>query len=358
MTSLFEPITLRELTIRNRIFLPPMCQYQCNNLDGVPNDWHLVHYGSMASGGFGLVIAEAAGVVPEGRISPWCTGIWNDQQAESWARIARYVHSQHAAFGVQLQHAGRKGSIYRDFGVPATGSVPIADGGWVTVGPSAVAFPELAPPREASLADIQAIKRAFAEAAVRADQAGFDTVQLHAAHGYLLHQFLSPLSNQRPDDYGGSFENRVRLLLETTEAVRAVWPEHKPLLVRISATEWVDDGWSVAESIELAKLLGERGVDMIDVSSGGNIITKIPTGPGYQVPLAEQVAQAGVPVSAVGQITEGAQAQQILDSGVIDAVCIGRQAFRDPHWPLRVGHELGIDRDALPYPPSYLRGRF
>jgi 2,4-dienoyl-CoA reductase-like NADH-dependent reductase (Old Yellow Enzyme family) len=358
MTSLFEPITLRGLTLRNRIFLPPMCQYQCDKFDGVPNDWHLVHYGARAAGGFGLVIAEAAGVLPEGRITPWCTGIWNDAQAESWARVARFVHSQGAGFAIQLQHAGRKGSDYREWDAGGTGSVPISDGGWVTVGPSAVAFPGMAPPREASLTDVAAIKQAFADAAVRADQAGCDTVQLHAAHGYLLFQFLSPLSNKRTDDYGGSFEGRVRLLLETVEAVRAVWPERKPLLVRISATEWVDDGWSIEESIELAKLLGERGVDMIDVSSGGNIPAQIPIGPGYQVPLAEQVAKGGIPVSAVGLITTGAQAQQILDPGVIQAVCIGRAALRDPHWPLRAGHELGISGEALPYSASYRRAKF
>ncbi|MDR1431158.1 MAG: NADH:flavin oxidoreductase/NADH oxidase [Propionibacteriaceae bacterium] len=358
MTSLFEPLTLRGLTIRNRIFLPPMCQYQCNAKDGVPNDWHLVHYGARAAGGFGLLIAEAAGVLPEGRITPWCTGFWNDRQTEGWARIAAYAHSQGAAFGVQLQHAGRKGSIYRDFDAPGTGSAPLEDGGWETVGPSAVAFPGLAAPRAASLDDIAQIKQAFVDAAVRADQAGLDTVQLHAAHGYLLFEFLSPLSNQRTDEYGGDFAGRSRLLLETVDAVRAVWPERKPLMVRVSATEWVDDGWSAEETVALAELLGGSGVDMIDVSSGGNIVAKIPTGPGYQVPLAQTVAKAGVPVSAVGLITTAAQAQDILASGDIAACCIGREAFRDPNWPLRAGWELGLDRDALPYPPSYLRGRF
>ncbi|MDR1712376.1 MAG: NADH:flavin oxidoreductase/NADH oxidase [Propionibacteriaceae bacterium] len=358
MTSLFDPLTLRGLTVRNRVFLPPMCTYQVEAGDGVPTDWHLVHYGARAAGGFGLIIAEAAGVLPEGRITPGCTGFWNDAQAEAWARIARFAHSQGAAFGIQLQHSGRKGSVYRDLPGQPSGSVPLAEGGWETVGPTDEAFPGLAAPRVATLADIAAIKQAFVDAAVRADHAGLDTIQLHAAHGYLLFQFLSPLCNKRTDEYGGDFAGRTRLLLETVAAVREVWPDSKPLMVRISASEWVDDGWSAEDSIELAKLLGGLGVDMIDVSSGGNIITKIPSYPGYQVPLAREVAKGGVPVSAVGQILDGPQAQEILDDGVIAAVSIGRAALRDPGWPVRAGHELGIDYQQLPYSPSYVRGRF
>ncbi|MDR1852823.1 MAG: NADH:flavin oxidoreductase/NADH oxidase [Propionibacteriaceae bacterium] len=358
MTSLFDPISLRGLTIRNRIFLPPMCMYRVEAKDGVPTDWHLAHYGSRAAGGFGLVVAEATGVSPEGRITPWCCGIWNDEQAGAWERIAALAHQEGAAFAIQLQHAGRKGSFYRDFDVPASGSVPLSDGGWETIGPSPIPFPGIAAPRAASLDDIAKVRADFVAAAKRADAAGVDAVQLHAAHGYLLFEFLSPLSNQRTDQYGGSFEGRTRLLLEVAEDVREVWPDNKPLLVRLSATEWVDGGWTVEESVELARLLKDRGVDMIDVSSGGNVLAPIPKDVDYQIPLAAAVRKAGLPVSAVGRITEARQAQSILDEGLADAVSVGRAALRDPHWPLRTGAELGVPRDNLPYSKSYLRGRF
>lgn len=357
MVSLFDPLQLRDLTIDNRIFLAPMCQYQCNAHDGVPTDWHLVHYGARAAGGFGLVIAEATGVLPEGRITPHCCGIWNDEQVAAWKRIVDFGHSQGAKMAIQLQHAGRKASVYRDFEPHKSGSVPIEDGGWETIGPSAIPFPGLAIPREATGEDLAQVVDAFAAAARRADAAGFDAIELHAAHGYLLFQFLSPLSNHRSDAYGGDLAGRSRLLLEVTDAVRAAWPAGKPLLVRISASEWTEGGFTVEEATELSAVLGRHGVDLIDVSSGGNVLAKIPADPGYQVPLAAAVRTAGLPVSAVGRITDAAQAQAILDEGSADVISVGRVALREPSWPLRVAAELDADPMAR-YPDSYLRGRW
>jgi len=355
MTSLFEPLTLRDVTLRNRIILPPMCMYQAT--DGVPNDWHLVHYGARAMGGFGLLIAEATGVVPEGRISPKCCGLWNDAQRDAWARVVAFVHTQGAAMGIQLGHAGRKGSVYSELS-GQTGTAPVDEGGWETVAPSPIAFPGYATPRELTVAEIHGIAQAFGAAARRADDAGFDCVELHAAHGYLLHQFLSPFSNQRTDEYGGDFAGRTRFLLETVDAVRAALSASKPLLVRLSATEWVDGGWDVDDTIRLAGLLRERGVDFLDISSGGNVSAKITLGPGYQVPLARQVRAGGLPVCAVGLITAPAQAQAILDEGGIDAIEIGRAALRQPAWPQWAAHVLGVAPDDAPYPPSYRRGRW
>ena len=355
MTSLFDPIKLRDLTIRNRVWLPPMCQYQA--IDGVPQDWHIVHYGARAAGGFGLIIAEATAVTPDGRITPRCCGLWNDAQRDAWARIVAFGHSMGAAMGVQLGHAGRKASTWWDFAGHGVGSVPAADGGWPTVAPSAIAFPGFATPREATADDISAIVQAFADAAKRADQAGFDTIELHAAHGYLLNEFMSPLTNQRTDEYGGDFNGRTRLLLEVCDAVRTVWPAGKPLIVRISATEWLDDGWSVDDSVALVPLLQAHGVDFIDVSTGGNVGARIETGPGYQVPVAAAVRKAGLPVSAVGLITDAAQAQQVLDEGSADVIEIGRAALRQPSWPLWAAHELGADPAPITQ-PSYARGAY
>ncbi len=357
MVSLFDPLTLRGVTIPNRIFLAPMCQYQCERRDGVPTDWHLVHLGARAAGGFGLIIAEATAVVPEGRITPNCTGLWNDEQQAAWARIVEFCHSQGAKVAIQLQHAGRKASVYRDFEAHKSGSVPLADGGWDTIGPSPICFPGLAAPREATIEDLAAVVAAFAASARRAEAAGFDAVELHAAHGYLLFQFLSPLSNHRTDSYGGDLAGRSRLLLEVTDAVRAVWPEDKPLLVRISATEWTDGGFTVEEATQLAGVLARHGVDLIDVSSGGNVLAKIPADPGYQVPLAAAVRRAGLPVSAVGRITDPAHAQAILDEGSADVISLARVALREPSWPLRAAAELDADAMAR-YPDSYLRGRW
>ena len=356
MTSLFDPLTLRGLTIPNRVFLSPMCQYMCEARDGVPTDWHLVHYGSRAAGGFGLLIVEATAVVPEGRISPEDAGLWNDTQREAWRRIVTFGHAQGAAMGIQLAHAGRKASVYRDHPGPS-GSVPLKDGGWRTVGPSALSFPGLAEPAELSVEQIADVVTAFAAAAVRADEAGFDVAELHAAHGYLLFEFLSPFSNHRTDAYGGDFEGRTRLLVEVVDAVREVWPQGKPLFVRLSATEWLEDGWGVEDSVRLAGLLAGHGVDFMDVSSAGNVLARIPTEPGYQVPLARAVRAAGLPTGAVGRITEALQAQAVLDEHSADAVLLGRVALREPSWPLRAAAELGAPELGR-YPNPYLRGRW
>lgn len=355
MSKLFEPITLRSLTVRNRVWLAPMCQY--SSTDGMPGDWHLVHLGARATGGFGLILTEAAAVVPEGRISPQDAGIWNDEQAHAWGRIVDFVHGQGAAIGVQLAHAGRKASTYRPW-AEQSGSVPEAEGGWTTVAPSPVPFEGYADPVALSVEEIGAVVTAFADATRRAMAAGFDTVEIHAAHGYLLHQFLSPLSNQRDDVYGGSFESRARLLLETVDAVRATLPQTAPLLVRISGTDWIDGGWDLAQSTRLAVLLEERGVDLVDVSSGGNAPASIPVEPGYQVPLAAGVRSAGLPTGAVGLITEPEQAEKIVANGEADVVLLARAALREPSWPLRAAHELGVPAGDAPWPSQYLRGRW
>ncbi|HEY8721223.1 NADH:flavin oxidoreductase/NADH oxidase [Pengzhenrongella sp.] len=355
MTSrLFEPLTLRGTTFPNRIWLAPMCQYSA--VDGVPNDWHLVHLGARASGGFGLVIAEASAVVPEGRISAQDTGIWSDEQAVAWRRIVDFVHERGTLAGIQLAHAGRKASTHGPWS-GGTGSLPVPDGGWPTVAPSDSAFPGYRAPVAMTTAQIAELPGAFAAAATRADAAGFDVVELHAAHGYLLHEFLSPLSNERTDEYGGSLENRARLLIEVVDAVRAAWPQDKALFVRFSATDWVDGGLTVAEVTEVAKDLAAHGVDLVDVSTGGNAPAAIPIGPGYQVPAARAVREgSGLPVGAVGLITTAHQAEQILVDGAADVVLLARAALRDPMWPLRAAHELGVDPDRAPWPKQYTRG--
>ncbi len=356
MSSLFEPIALRDLTLSNRIWLSPMCQYSVEKQDGVPTDWHLVHLGSRAALGYGLLLTEATAVSPEGRISPQDTGIWNDEQVAAWRRIVDFAHGQGTPIGVQLAHAGRKAATFAPW--LGSGSVPEQDGGWATVGPSAVPFTGYGAPAALTEPQIAAVVQSFADAAVRAQAAGFDVVEVHAAHGYLLHQFLSPLANRRTDRYGGSFENRVRLVLDVVDAVRAVWPADKPVLVRISATDWVDGGWTLGESAELAGLLREHGVDLIDTSSGGlDPAQQIPVGPGYQVPFARDVrTKGGIATGAVGLITEPGQAQQILDEGAADVVLLARVALREPAWPLRAAHELGIPRDDAGYPKQYRRG--
>jgi 2,4-dienoyl-CoA reductase-like NADH-dependent reductase (Old Yellow Enzyme family) len=357
MTSLLDPITLRDLTLDNRIVLPPMCQYQAVEHDGVPTDWHLVHYGARATGGFGLIIAEATGVLPEGRITPDCTGIWNDDQRDAWTHIVGFCHQYGAAMGIQLAHAGRKASTYSGFDPAKSGSVPRDEGGWETYGPSAIPFPGLATPTEADTDYITSVVAAYAKAAQRADEAGFDVVEVHAAHGYLISEFLSPLSNHRTDSYGGDFAGRTKLLLEVVDAIREVWPEGKPLFVRISATEWADHGWSLEDSVRLAPILSQHGVDVIHVSSGGNVIAHMPTDEDYQIPLASAVRAAGVRVCAVGRITDPLKAQTILDEGHADLIAVGRVALREPSWPLRAAAELEMDSRAR-YPDSYLRGRW
>ncbi|MCP2177327.1 NADH:flavin oxidoreductase/NADH oxidase [Williamsia maris] len=356
MTSptLFTPITVRDLTISNRVWLSPMCQYSCFDRDGVPTDWHLVHLGSHAIGGFGLIVTEAAAVTADGRISPEDAGIWNDEQGAAWKRVVDFVHGQGSLIGTQLAHAGRKASTYSPF-AEAEGSVPESDGGWPTVAPSAVAFEGYATPRALTIDEIGDITTAFTDAARRADDAGFDVVEIHAAHGYLLHEFLSPLSNTRDDAYGGDFEGRTKALLEVVDAVRAVWS--KPLFVRISATDWTEGGWSGDDSVALAQILRDRGVDLVDASTGGNVLADIPVGPGYQVQFAAQVRdKAGIATAAVGMITDPEQAETIVATGQADAVFLARAALRDPAWPLRAAHDLGLTHHEAPYRPQYARG--
>jgi 2,4-dienoyl-CoA reductase-like NADH-dependent reductase (Old Yellow Enzyme family) len=353
MAKLFTPVQVRSTTVRNRVWVAPMCQYSA--VDGVPNDWHLVHLGSFARGGAGLVITEASAVSPEGRISPADAGIWNDTQRDAWARIVTFLRAQGATPGMQLAHAGRKGSTRAPF--DGRGSVPVAEGGWETVAPSAVAYPGYDTPRELTGEEIDQVVEDFATAARRALDAGFEVLEVHAAHGYLLHQFLSPLSNQRSDEYGGSFDNRVRLLLRVVEAVRAAVPESTPLLVRVSATDWVEGGWDADESVALAKLLRDADVDLIDVSTGGNAPAEIPVGPGYQVDFARRVrTEADIPTGAVGLITEPKQAEEIVADGAADVVLLARAMLRDPHWALRAAHELGVPvGDGVDWPKQYLR---
>jgi 2,4-dienoyl-CoA reductase-like NADH-dependent reductase (Old Yellow Enzyme family) len=349
MTGLFEPLPLRGLTLSNRIVVSPMCEYSSD--DGFANDWHVVHLGSRAVGGAALVMTEATAVTPEGRISPQDLGLWQDAHIDMLSRVTRFVRSQKRASGIQLAHAGRKGSTRR----PWDGHGEVDADGWQPVGPTAEAFADGYPvPRALDADGIQRIVTAFADAARRALAAGFDVVEVHAAHGYLVHEFMSPLSNTRADAYGGSFDNRIRLCLDVVEAVRNVWPERQPLFVRISATDWVEGGWDIEQSIELARRLKSRGVDLIDCSSGGNVATaRIPIGPGYQVPFAERIRrEAQVLTGAVGLITGAAQANGIVSEGRADCVLLARELLRDPYWPLRAARELGVPMD---WPAQYLR---
>ena len=351
VSSLFAPLKIREVTFRNRIAVSPMCEYSSD--DGFANDWHLVHLGSRAVGGAALVVAEATAVEARGRITPGDLGIWKDEHIENLARIAAFVKQHGAVPAIQIAHAGRKGSCQ----VPWNGGEPILEtaGGWRTVAPSPVPFRETDPvPRELAKTDIRSIVGAFAAAARRALAAGFEMVEIHSAHGYLLHEFLSPLSNLRTDEYGGSFENRIRLLLEVAEAVRAVWPERFPLFVRISATDWKEGGWTIDDSVMAAARLRAKGVDLIDCSSGGLALdAKIPAGPAYQVPFAERIRrEAGILTGAVGLITEPLQADEIIRIGQADMVLLAREFLRDPYWPLHASRVLGIPIEP---PVQYLR---
>ena len=351
MTNLFSPLTLRGLTLPNRIAVSPMCQYQAE--DGLVNEWHSVHYGGLAQGGAGLILTEAAAVAPEARISPNDLGLWNDAQAEALIPITRFMAAQGAVPGVQLAHAGRKASNPAPW--KGSGSVPLAAGGWVPVAPSALPFDAgWTVPTALDEAGISGVVAAFVAAARRALAAGFQVAEIHAAHGYLLHQFLSPLTNHREDRYGGSFENRTRLAREVVAAVRAEWPERLPLFVRLSATDWVDGGWDLEQSVQLAAALKDLGADLVDCSSGGLVPgAKIPVGPGYQVSFAARIrAATGVPTGAVGLITESRQAEQILAEGSADLILLGRELLRDPRWPLRAAQELGVE---APWPASYIR---
>jgi 2,4-dienoyl-CoA reductase-like NADH-dependent reductase (Old Yellow Enzyme family) len=350
-SSLFSPFSLRSVELANRIGISPMCQYSA--LDGYANDWHLVHLGGFAKGGAGLIMLEASAVTPQGRISPGDLGIWKDDHIPGLERIVKFIHGQGAHVGIQLAHAGRKASR----SIPFTGdrSLTPDNGGWQIVAPSAVAFAEdYAVPQELDQLGIDAVVAAFREGARRALDAGFDIVEIHAAHGYLLHQFLSPLSNRRSDAYGGSFENRTRLVVEVATAVRQVWPTHLPLLVRISATDWAEGGWSPEESVELARLLRGCEVDLIDVSSGGLVPNaKIPVGPGYQVHLAAKIRrEAGIATAAVGMITEADQANDVIGKGEADLVLLAREALRDPSWPLHAAAALS---EQASWPVQYLR---
>ena len=349
--TLFDPITLRSTTARNRIWVSPMCQYSA--ADGLVGDWHLVHLGALARGGAGLVMAEASAVSPEGRISPRDAGIWGDEHVRAWSRVTSFVRSQGATPAVQLAHAGRKASVQPPWVGGTAGPV---EGGWQPVGPDSRPHGRLLPPRPLTLEEVRAVPGLFAAAARRALAAGFEVVEIHAAHGYLLHQFLSPLSNSRADAYGGDLAGRSRLLLETCAAVRAEVGEDVPVLVRLSATDWVEGGWDVEDTVAVAGLLREAGVDLVDVSSGGNDPRQqIAPGPGYQVAFAARVRRAaGVPTGAVGLITEPKQAADILADGSADVVLLGRELLRDPHWPLRAAAELG---GQVHWPDQYLRAR-
>jgi len=340
LSGLFEPLRIREVTFRNRILVSPMCQY--SSVDGFANDWHLVHLGSRAVGGAAAVFVEATAVEAIGRISPGDMGIWKDQHIEPLQRIARFVKQQGAAPGIQLAHAGRKAST----DAPWRGGKPLSieQDGWQPVAPSALAFAEGHPvPKELTVEGISAIVRAFANAAERALDAGFELIELHNAHGYLAHEFLSPLSNKRTDQYGGSLENRMRFSLEVVDAVRAVWPERLPLFLRISATDWTAGGWTGDDSVALARAVKERGVDLIDCSSGGNMPkADIPLKPGYQVPFAARIKrETGLLTGAVGMITDAAQADAIIRGGEADMVLLAREFLRQPYWPVKAAKELG-----------------
>ena len=331
-----------------------MCMYSAEG--GVAGDWHLVHLGARAAGGAGLVIAEATAVSPEGRITPGCVGLWSDHHVEPLARVTRFIRQQGAVPGVQLAHAGRKASAAE----PWNGSAHLANDarGWDTIAPSAIPYGgDLTKmPREMSVADIARVQGDFAAAATRALAAGYQWLELHAAHGYLGHEFLSPLSNRRRDEFGGSFENRIRFLVETTRRVRAVWPEKLPLTVRLSCTDWVDGGWTIEESVALARVLKQEGVDLIDCSSGGGVHgAKVPAAPGFHVPLAERIKrEAGILTAVVGLITEAKHADEIVHGGRADVVLLARELLRDPNWPLRAARSLGLAEEAKP-PAQYSR---
>lgn len=358
---LFQPFKLRELEIRNRLWVAPMCQYSAESqgpLIGAPNDWHLQHLGGLARGGAGLVIAEATGVLPEGRISPNCLGLWNDTQQEAFARIVPAVKAHGAKVGIQLAHAGRKASCYLWFPGQATGSVPIEEGGWQTVAPSAVAFEGLADPRALTVEEVREIIAAFVTAAGRAVEAGFDVVEIHAAHGYLLHEFLSPFSNLRDDEYGGDAERRARMLREVVRGIRSEHPE-LPIIVRMSGDEWVEGGFDVEAAAQVVRWLKEDGADLIDASSAGNVAdAKLKVGPSYQVWIADRLREEGLPVGAVGLITSAQQAEGILATGQADVVSLGRPVLANPHLPISWAHELRAEGAEQLVPSQYHRARF
>ena len=351
--KLFSPITLREVIFRNRIFVSPMCMYSA--VDGVPNDWHMVHLGSRAVGGAGLVIAEATSVCPEGRISTADTGLWNDQQLEVFQKITTFIISQGSVPGIQLAHAGRKAS----FAPPRDGGHLLhpGEGGWQVVAPSAIAYSDdYATPHALSVTEIEGVVQQFTEATHRALKAGFRVVEIHMAHGYLIHEFLSPLTNQREDEYGGSLEARMKLPLRVARAVREAFPENLPVFVRISATDWAEGGWDLKQSIVFCSALKAIGIDLIDCSSGGQVShAKVPLGPGYQVPFAKAIKhEVGIPTGAVGLITKALQAEEILQNEEADVIFMGREMLRDPYWPLHTAKEMDAE---IQWPIQYLRAK-
>lgn len=353
MSQLFTPLTLRELSIRNRIFVSPMCQY--SSREGMPSDWHLVHLGSRAVGGAGLVMVEASAVSPQGRISPDDSGMWNSEHAKAFAPIARFISEQGAVPAIQLAHAGRKAST--DLPWKGSGPLDAKNRGWQTIAPSALSFAPGHPvPREATAQDLEITLGQFASAARRSVEAGFQVVEIHMAHGYLLHEFLSPISNRRTDDFGGSLENRLRFPLRVVQAVRDIWPEHLPVFVRISASDWMEGGWDLGQTLELARRLKLIGIDLIDCSSGGLAPEAAPPfGPGFQTPFASAVReQVGIATGAVGFITDAAQAEQIVSTGLADAVFLARGMLRDPYWPLHAAKALGVD---VGWPLQYERAK-
>ncbi len=352
-TLLFSPLCLRELEFKNRIFVSPMCQYSC--IDGIPTDWHLVHLGSRAVGGAGLVMVEATAVVPEGRISPNDTGIWSDGHAAAFQRIAAFISAQGSVPGLQIAHAGRKASTDR----PWQGGNPLkpGNGGWQPLAPSAIPFAaNYAVPKELSSDEIGKLVESFTEAAKRALTAGFKVIEIHMAHGYLLHSFLSPLSNHRTDEFGADFEGRARFPLQVAKAVRDAWPASLPVFVRISATDWIEGGWNLSQTVRFCRKLRKIGIDMIDCSSGGLVSdAKIPVAPGFQVPFAAAIRrEAKMPTAAVGLITSPQQADQTLVCGDADAIFLARQMLRDPYWPLHAAQALGED---VPWPDPYTRAK-
>ncbi len=360
MSALFSPFKLREIVFKNRVFVSPMCQYSC--VDGVVDDWHLVHLGSRAVGGAGMVMTEAAAVTAQGRISPEDAGMWSDAHVAAWKPIAAFIKAQGSVAAIQLAHAGRKAGCFSPWRAGAVyaqgnGRVPAALGGWEAIGPSETAFSDTYPqPHAMALGDIQQAVADFVTATKRSLEAGFEVVEVHAAHGYLLHQFLSPTSNLRTDDYGGSLENRMRFPLEVCRAVRQNWPDNLPVMVRISASDWREDALTVGDSIIFCKVLKMLGIDLIDVSSGGNIAdVKIPLSPGYQVPMATAIKNgAAIPVGAVGLITQPIQAEQIVATGLADAVFLGRELLRDPYWPHHAAQALGVEPQ---WPNQYKRAQ-
>jgi len=353
MSQLFSTLKIKDIELKNRIVVSPMCEYSSE--DGFANNWHLVHLGSMAVGGAALVIAEATAVSPEARITYGDLGIYKDEHIAKLKEITDFIHEQGAFAGIQLAHAGRKASHE----LPWKGSAKITSdqlNGWKALAPSAIPFSEKEEaPLELDKAGIEKIKAAFKAAAARALQAGFDVIEIHGAHGYLIHEFYSPLSNKRTDEYGGSFENRIRLLLEVIDSVQETWPASKPLFVRISSTDWTEGGWTIDESIALAKILKDKGVDLVDCSSGGNVLAPIPLKPGYQVEFAQALRQTGILTGAVGMITEAKQAEEIIANGQADIVIIARELLRDPHFPLRAAHELNAD---IKWPVQYERAKW